>query len=78
MAQYMSAKEFRERMPDIPEDLKRWKEIIVLKKSRPVFKVVPFEETPADLLDRSETFRDPLQPDLQEIAAIVHKIREAA
>jgi len=78
MAQYMSAKEFRERMPDIPEDLKRWKEIIVLKKSRPVFKVVPFEETPGDLLDRSETLRDPLQPDLQEIAAIVHKIREAA
>jgi antitoxin (DNA-binding transcriptional repressor) of toxin-antitoxin stability system len=78
MAQYMSAKEFRERMPDIPEYLKRWKEIIVLKKSRPVFKVVPFEETPADLLDRSETLRDPLQPDLQEIAAIVHKIREAA
>jgi len=78
MTQYMSAKEFRQRMPDIPEDLKRWKEIIVLKKSRPVFKVVPFEETPADLLDRSETLRDPLQPDLQEIAAIVHKIREAA
>jgi len=78
MTQYMSAKEFRERMPDIPEDLKRWKEIIVLKKSRPVFKVVPFEETPGDLLDRSETLRDPLQPDLQEIAAIVHKIREAA
>jgi antitoxin (DNA-binding transcriptional repressor) of toxin-antitoxin stability system len=78
MAQYMSAKEFRERMPDIPEDLKRWKEIIVLKKSRPVFKVVPFEETPGDLLERSETLRDPLQPDLQEIAAIVHKIREAA
>jgi len=78
MTQYMSAKEFRERMPDIPEDLKRWKEIIVLKKSRPVFKVVPFEETPGDLLDRSETVRDPLQPDLQEIAAIVHKIREAA
>jgi len=77
MAQYMSAKEFRERMPDIPEDLKRWKEIIVLKKSRPVFKVVPFEETPGDLLDRSETLRDPLQPDLQEIAAIVHKLREA-
>lgn len=78
MTQYMSAKEFRERMPDIPEDLKRWKEIIVLKKSRPVFKVVPFEEIPTDLLDRSETLRDPLQPDLQEIAAIVHKIREAA
>ena len=78
MTQYMSAKEFRKRMPDIPEDLKRWKEIIILKKSRPVFKVVPFEETPGDLLDRSETLRDPLQPDLQEIAAIVHKIREAA
>jgi len=77
MTQYMSAKEFRERMPDIPEDLKRWKEIIVLKKSRPVFKVVPFEETPGDLLDRSQTLRDPLQPDLQEIAAIVHKLREA-
>jgi antitoxin (DNA-binding transcriptional repressor) of toxin-antitoxin stability system len=78
MPQYLSAKEFRERMPTIPEDLKQWKEIIVLKKSRPVFKVVPFEETSADLLDRADTLRDPVQPDLQELAAIVHKVREAA
>ena len=76
MPQYLSAKEFRERMPSIPDDLKRWKEIIVLKKSRPVFRVVPFEETPADLLDRAETIQDPAQPDLQEIARIVHEIRE--
>jgi len=76
MPQYLSAKEFRKRIPSIPDDLKRWKEIIVLKKSRPVFRVVPFEETPADLLDRAENMRDPAQPDLQEIAKIVHKIRE--
>jgi hypothetical protein len=76
MPQYLSAKEFRARIPSIPDDLKRWKEIIVLKKSRPVFKVVPFEETPVDLLDRAEGVRDPAQPDLQEIAKIVHKIRE--
>ncbi|HDZ90160.1 MAG: hypothetical protein JRJ09_15720 [Deltaproteobacteria bacterium] len=76
MSQYLSAKEFRARIPTIPEDLKRWKEIIVLKKSKPVFRVVPFEETPADLLDRADTIRDPAQPDLQELAQIVHKIRE--
>jgi|APSaa5957512576_1039674.scaffolds.fasta_scaffold17030_2 antitoxin (DNA-binding transcriptional repressor) of toxin-antitoxin stability system len=77
MPQYLSAKEFRARIPSIPDDLKRWKEIIVLKKSRPVFKVVPFEETPTDLLDRAEAIRDTVQPELQEIARIVHKIREA-
>ncbi|HIJ40852.1 MAG TPA: hypothetical protein HPP90_07215 [Deltaproteobacteria bacterium] len=76
MPQYLSAKEFRARIPSISNDLKRWKEIIVLKKSKPIFRVVPFEETPADLLDRAETVRDPAQPDLQEIAAIIHKIRE--
>ena len=76
MPQYLSAKEFRARIPSIPDDLKRWKEIIVLKKSRPVFKVVPFEETPTDFLDRAEAIRDPVQPELQEIARIVHKIRE--
>ena len=76
MPQYLSAKEFRQRIPSIPDDLKRWKEIIVLKKSRPVFRVVPFEEIPADLLDRAETTRDPIQPDLREIERIVHKIRE--
>jgi antitoxin (DNA-binding transcriptional repressor) of toxin-antitoxin stability system len=76
MPRYLSAKEFRKRIPSIPDDLKRWKEIIVLKKSRPVFRVVPFEETPADLLDRSENMQDPAQPDLQKIARIVHKIRE--
>ena len=76
MTQYLSAKEFRQRIPKISEDLKRWGEIIVLKKSRPQFKVVPFEEVPLDLLDRATAIQDPAQPDLQDIAGIVHKIRE--
>ena len=76
MSQYLSAKEFRQRIPRIAEDLKRWGEIVVLKKSKPVFKVVPFEGTPSDLLDRSVAIQDPMQPDLQEIARIVHKIRD--
>ncbi len=77
MAQYLSAKEFRARIPSIQGDLKRWKEIIVLKKSKPIFKVVPVDEIPVDLLDRAEALSDPLQPDLQEIAGIVHRIRDA-
>jgi len=76
MVHYLSAKEFRQRIPRISEDLKRWGEIIVLKKSKPQFKVVPFEETPSDLLDRATAIQDPAQPDLQDIANIVHKIRE--
>lgn len=76
MTQYLSAKEFRQRIPKISEDLKRWGEIVVIKKSKPQFKVVPFEEVPLDLLDRATAIRDPAQPDLQDIAAIVHKIRE--
>ncbi len=76
MTQYLSAKEFRQRIPRISEDLKRWGEIIVLKKSKPQFKVVPFEEVPLDLLDRATAIQDPAQPDLQDIAGIVHKIRE--
>ena len=64
MPQYLSAKEFRERIPTIPDDLKRWKEIIVLNKSRPAFRVLPFEEGPSDLLDRAEAMQDPNQPGL--------------
>ena len=76
MTQYLSAKEFRQRIPRISEDLKKWGEIIVLNKSKPQFKVVPFEEVPVDLLDRAIAIQDPTQPDLQDIATIVHKIRE--
>jgi len=76
MPHYLSAKEFRQRIPKISEDLKRWGEIIVLKKSKPQFKVVPFEEVPLDLLDRATAIQDPAQQDLQDIAGIVHKIRE--
>ncbi|MFC1531805.1 hypothetical protein ACFL7M_00335 [Thermodesulfobacteriota bacterium] len=78
MTQYLSAKEFRQRIPKISEDLKKWGEIIVLKKSKPQFKVVPFEEIPSDLLDRAAAIQDPAQPDLQDITGIVHKIREVS
>jgi hypothetical protein len=78
MTQYISAKEFRQRIPRISEDLERYGEIIVLKKSKPLFKVVPFEEIPSDLLDRAAVVQDPAQPDLQEIAGLVHKIRKVS
>jgi len=76
MTKYLSAKEFRQRFPDIAGDLKRWGEIIVLKRSKPLFKVVPFEELPSDLLDRAVSIQDSTQPELKEISRIVHKLRE--
>lgn len=76
MAKYLSAKEFRSRLPVIGEDLKRWGEIVILKRSKPVFKIVPFEESPLDLLDRAAVTQDRTQPDLQEISRIVHNIRQ--
>ena len=75
MPQYVSAKEFRQRFSDIVEDLKRSGEIVVLKRSKPLFKVVPFEEIPSDLLDRASVVKDRSQPDLQEISRIVHRLR---
>jgi prevent-host-death family protein len=75
MSQYMSAKEFRLRFSEIVENLKRTGEIVVLKRSKPLFKVVPFEKTPSDLLDRAASITDMSQPDLQEISRIVHKVR---
>jgi len=75
MTQYLSAKEFRQRIPKIREDLEKWGDIIVLKKSKPQFKVVPFEDVPSDLTDRAAAIKDPAQPDLQDIANIVHKLR---
>ena len=76
MSKYLNAKEFRLRFPHVAEDLKRYGEIVVLKRSKPLFKVIPFEETPSDLLDLADTTRDDSQPDLQEISRIVHKLRE--
>ena len=76
MTQYISTKELRQRIPKISEDLKKWGEIIVLKKSKPQFKIIPFEDMPSDLLDRSGAIQDPAQPDLQDIANMVHKIRK--
>ncbi len=76
MPKYMNAKEFRQRFPHVVEDLKRWGEIVVLKRSKPLFKVVPFEAVPSDLLDRVNSIQDSSQPDLQEISRIVHDLRE--
>ena len=76
MPKYLSAKEFRRHFPDIVEDLKHWGEIVVLKRSKPLFKVVPFEEFPSDLLNRAAAAQDNGQPDLREISRLVHKLRE--
>ncbi|MBL7213270.1 MAG: type II toxin-antitoxin system Phd/YefM family antitoxin [Desulfobacteraceae bacterium] len=78
MSKYISAKEFRQRFPDMAEELKRSGEIIVLKRSKPLFKVVPFEESPSDLLDRAAACEDRAEPQLEEISNIVHKIREVS
>ena len=75
MPQYISAKEFRRRFPDIVKEIKQAGEIVVLKRSKPIFKIVPFEEIPSDLLDRASTVQDNSQPDLQEISRIVHDLR---
>ncbi len=75
MAKYISAKEFRQQFSQIVDDLKRTGEIVVLKRSKPLFKVVPFEEIPSDLLNRASNIKDSGQLDLQEISRIVHKLR---
>ena len=75
MARYVSAKEFRQRFTEIVEDLKRTGEIVVLKRSKPLFKVLPFEELPSDLLNHASSTEDSGQPDLQEISRIVHEVR---
>jgi antitoxin (DNA-binding transcriptional repressor) of toxin-antitoxin stability system len=75
MARYVSAKEFRLRFSEMAEDLRKSGEIVVVKRSKPLFKVVPFEEVPSDLLDRVAAIKDRKRPDLQEISRIVHKVR---
>jgi antitoxin (DNA-binding transcriptional repressor) of toxin-antitoxin stability system len=75
MARYVSAKEFRQRFTEIVEDLKSAGEIVVLKRSKPLFKILPFEEIPSDLLNRASSIEDSGQPDLQEISRIVHEVR---
>jgi len=77
MPQYVSAKEFRQRFSEITKDLKHAGEIVVLKRSKPLFKIIPFEEIPSDLLNRASSVQDSGQPDLQEISRIVHEVRQA-
>jgi antitoxin (DNA-binding transcriptional repressor) of toxin-antitoxin stability system len=76
MTQYISIKEFRLRLSTVAEDLKKAGEIIVLKKSKPLFKIIPFEEVPSDILDRANAHFDNSQPDLNEITQIVHNLRK--
>ena len=76
MARYVSAKEFRLRFSEIAEDLRKSGEIVVVKRSKPLFKVVPFEEVPSDLLDRASAVKDRKRLDLQEISRIVHRVRQ--
>lgn len=76
MARYVSAKEFRLRFSEMAEDLRKSGEIVVVKRSKPLFKVVPFEEVPSDLLDRVAAIKDRNQLDLPEISRIVHKVRQ--
>ncbi len=78
MPKYISAKEFRQRFPEVAEDLKRWGEIVVLKRSKPLFKVVPFDQSFPDLLDRAAETKDDAQPDLSEISRIVHRLRKVS
>ena len=78
MPKYINAKEFRQRFPEVVEDLKRWGEIVVLKRSKPLFKVVPFDQSFPDLLDRAAETKDDAQPDLSEISRIVHELRKAS
>ena len=76
MPKFISTKELRSRLSGVAEDLKRWGEIVVLKRSKPLFKIVPFNESPTDLLGRAAATPDMEQPDLQEISSIVHNIRK--
>ena len=75
MSLYVSAKEFRQKFSEIVKGLEEGKEIVVLKRSKPLFRAIPFREISADLLDRAGEVRDTGQPDLQEISRIVHKVR---
>ena len=76
MARYVSATEFRLRFSEMVEDLRKSGEIVVVTRSKPLFKVVPFEEVPSDLLDRASAVKDRRQLDLQEISKIVHRVRQ--
>jgi len=76
MARYVSAKEFRLRFSEMVEDLRKSGEIVVVKRSKPLFKVVPFEEVPSDLLDRASAVKDRKRLDPQEISRIVHRVRQ--
>ena len=78
MPKYISAKEFRSRFPEVAEDLKLYGEIVVLKRSKPLFKVVPVDQSWPDLLDRAEKTIDAAQPDLSEISRIVHQLRKVS
>lgn len=76
MPKYLTAKEFRQRLPQVAEDLGQWGEIVVVRHSRPVFRVIPMDATgPTDLLEHAAAVADEAQPDLAEIARIVHELR---
>jgi hypothetical protein len=77
MARYVSATEFRLRFSEMAEDLRKSGEIVVMKRFKPLFKVVPVQDAPSAFLDRAAELKDSRRPELQEISQIVHKLRRA-
>ena len=74
MEEMVTAKDFRLKFTKMCEKVLNGKSFIVVKHSRPIFRVDPISKNASDLLDRVSSI--PAQsPSLEEINGIVHKIR---
>ncbi len=80
MAQYISAKEFRTNFTELVEQIKKGLTLIVVKRSRPVFKVLPIDSRDElgeskDLL-REVSINPERAPSLTKINSIIHALRK--
>ena len=74
MEEMVTARDFRLKFREICTKILQGKSLIVVRRSRPIFRVEPIEESPSDLLNRTSS--DPEQgPPMEEIADMVHAIR---
>ncbi|MFC1585891.1 hypothetical protein ACFL5V_10120 [Fibrobacterota bacterium] len=74
MEEMVTAKDFRLRFKEMCDKVLEGKSFIVLRRSRPVFRVEPLERNSSDLLNKVAAATGQ-EPSLEEINDIVHKVR---
>ena len=75
MEEFVSAKDFRLKFTEMCQKVLSGRSFTVLRRSKPIFQVIPMKNDVSDLLNRASENGDQ-GPSLNELNAIVHQVRQ--